>query len=127
VSEDHVCTLYCEGDVHAVLITASAGVPRATVERFAVWHGYVVHDARRVLEADLTTELAKRAWSWDPVTEQLTPYLPTDSHPTDEVWMVRISMAPHAETQGHAGGPGGGRWSRRWRWWRRASSRQRGR
>jgi hypothetical protein len=115
----HVCTLYCEGDVHALLLTAPAGVTRATIERFAAWQGHVLHDARRALEVDLATELAKRVSSWDAVTETRTPYLPSHSQPTDEVWMVRVSLAPRAETPFHAGKPGDGRWWRRWRWWRR--------
>jgi hypothetical protein len=121
MAENHRCTLYCEGDVHAMLVTAPAGVTRATIERFAVWQGHVVHEARRVLEADLATQLAKRKWTWDPATEALTPFLPTHAQPTDEVWMVRVSLA-RREGESSAPGPAlhRGWWQRFLTWRRRA-------
>lgn len=93
MAEDHVCTMYCEGDIHAFLLTARAGVMLAAFERWAECFGYVLHDVRRVIEVDLSTEQAKRKWHWDPVTWTETPYDLTDALPTDEVWMVRVSVS----------------------------------
>jgi hypothetical protein len=118
MAETHRCTLYCEDDVHAMLVTAPAGVTRATVERFAVWQGHVVHEARRVLEADLATQLAKRKWTWDPATEALTPFLPTHAQPTDEVWLVRVSLAGQTRKMPSRGPSLGRGWWHRVRTWR---------
>jgi hypothetical protein len=119
MSDNDECTLYCEGTVHAVLVTAPACVTHATFERWAVWSGYVLHEARHVLEADLATVLAKSTWTWNAVTEELTPYRSTDALPTDEVWMVRISLAPCEQTTVHMEGPVvDRRWKRCLDWWR---------
>jgi hypothetical protein len=125
--EPHTCNVYCTEGIHALLLTACAGVTLAAFERWAACFGYVLHEVRRVLEVDLATEQAKRHYHWDPLTWQLTPYESGDGLPTDEVWMVRVSMAASdvAVTQ-----PGEARYPRpgwawgsvRWRrllWWRR--------
>lgn len=94
MSEDHVCTLYCEGAVHAVLITAPAAVTLATIERWATCYGYVLHAARREVEVDLATVQAKVVTHWDILTGAVRPYHASDARPTDVVWMVRVSLAP---------------------------------
>ena len=125
--DTHGCNAYCTGGVHAVLLTARAGVTLAAFEGWAACFGYELHEARRVLEVDLATEQARRRYHWDPDTWQCTPYESGDGLPTDEVWMVRVSVAAHgiacvARGEDRAPRPGWAWGSVRWRrllWWRR--------
>ena len=96
--ETHGCNAYCTEGIHALLLTACAGVTLAAFERWAACFGYVLHEVRRVLEVDLATEHAKRHYHWDADTWELTPFESGDGLPTDEVWMVRVSMAASGVT-----------------------------
>jgi hypothetical protein len=123
----HKCNAYCTAGIHALLLTARAGTTLAALEGWAACFGHVLHEVRRVLEVDLATEQAKRKFHWDPSTWQLTPYERGDGLPTDEVWMVRVSVGAAGGAvaePGEARGPRPGwAWgSVRWRrllWWRR--------
>src|SRR4029450_12710782 len=76
-------------------------------------------------------EHAKRHSHWDADTWELTPFESGDGLPTDEVWMVRVSMAASGVTVAEPGEardatgyprPGWAWGSVRWRrllWWRR--------
>jgi hypothetical protein len=125
--ETHRCNAYCTEGIHALLLTARAGTTLAAFEGWAACFGYVLHEVRRVLEVDLATEQAKRKFHWDPSTWQQTPYERGDALPTDEVWMVRVSVAAAGVSVAEPGEERGPRpgwaWcSVRWRrllWWRR--------
>jgi hypothetical protein len=105
---DHACTMYCEGPVHAVLITARAGITLATLGRWAMCHGFVLHSARRVIEVDRATVQAQNVFEWNAVTGDIRPCSPGSARSTDEVWMVQLSPAAQE-----------GSWSKPGRWWRR--------
>jgi len=111
----HRCTLYCEGEVHADLITVHGGVTPGMFERYAAAHGMRFHGARQVVEVDLAAEQAKREVTWNTQTGEWKPYEARDSGPDDEVWLVRLSGWPSVPQVG--GSPS--LLSRAWRWMRR--------
>jgi hypothetical protein len=126
MSELHDCNAYCTADVHALLLTARAGVTLGIFERWAESYGYVLHEARRVVEVDLATEQAKRTHHWDADTGERTPYLLTDGLPTDEVWLVRVEVAQRVrsaavgeESYARKGWAWGSAWWRVRAWWKR--------
>jgi hypothetical protein len=90
----HACNALCDGEVHALTVTGRAGLSWETLQRCAGACGWTLHAARRVQECDLRAEQARRTHNWNAATGEFSVYtFAADAQPTDEVWLVHVSMA----------------------------------